>query len=256
MKTVTFAVAIGLLMMLMSCTITTELAIHNDGSGSSTVEIKLHRLSVRYMSDLIEGFGGSQIEENVLFDVEAIQAAFDDRHGVELVSLESEGMDTLRLEIEFDDVRAILDSDQSAIHPADEPVSFTRNGTRRELEVHFSRENFDSVTGLFVLPDSPITVLIPYSEDDFLSRDEYLEVTEYAFEDYLENETMEEILSTSGISVSVALSETPSGTPSGTITRVRGGVEDPSSSSRAVFFIPLLDLLTLEEDLRLSVSWR
>ena len=247
MKTASLAVAIGLLMVLMSCTITNEVTIQNDGSGLSKVEIKLHPLSVRYMSDLIESFGGSQTEENVLFDVETIQAAFDDRQGVELVSLEPEGLDTLRLEIEFDDVRMILNSDRSS-SGSDEPLSFTRNGAKRELEVHFSRKNFDKVTGLFVLPDSPITVLIPYSEDDFLSRDEYLEVTEYAFEYYLENETMEEILTTSGISVSV--------TTPGNITRIRGGAEDSSSSNQVVFFIPLLDLLTLEDDIRLSVSWR
>ena len=248
MKQIGCIALLGLLILSTSCTVSNEITIQNDGSGSSFVEIALNRLSVRYMSDLIVSLGGSLDEDTVLFDVEAIRTAFTERQGVELVSIEPEGLDVLRLEIRFDDVRAILDSEATADHSGAAPVSFSRIGSTRKLSVHFSRENFAAITGLFILPDSPITVLIPYSEHDFLSRDEYLEVTEYAFEDYLEEQTMEEMLTTSGISVAI---ESP-----GTITDVQGGLHPDDASDRANFFIPLLDLLTLEEDLILSVSWR
>ena len=238
----------------MSCAVSNEITIRNDGSGFSNVKIVLDPLSVAYMSDLMESFGGGLDEGTALFDIVSIRAAFAARKGVELVGIEPEGADVLRLEIEFDDVGAILDSETTDNGHDAEPISFRSAGPSRELKVHFSRENFSGITGLFVLPDSPITVLVPYTENDFLSRDEYLEVTQYAFEDYLEGRSMEDILTSSGISVAVE--------PPGTITRVLGGsteLPEPNQTAgqpKATFFIPLLDILTLEEDLIFSVSWQ
>ena len=248
MKTASAATIAVFFALVSSCTVTNEIFIQDDGSGSARVEIKLHPLSVRYVDDLMESFGESSPGGNMLFDVDAIQSAFDAREGVDLVSIEPDGVDILRLEIEFDDVRSVLMDDRLEAESNDNPISFERRGSKRELDVVFTRGNFGAVTGLFILPDSPATVLVPYSDRDFLSREEYIEVSEYAFEEYLENEAMEDILKSSGIFVSVS--------PAGRITGVQGGQKDPDKPEIAVFFVPLLDLLTLEDDLKLGLSWR
>jgi hypothetical protein len=109
------------------------------------------------------------------------------------------------------------------------------------------RDNFGYVSGLFIMPDSPLTVLLPYSELDFMPRDEYLEVLGYALEDYLEGGTVEDLFSHKTIDAIVEVD--------GAITSALGGTVEAGGRS-ARFETPVLDLLTLEKSKTFSLSWR
>ncbi|MBN1685153.1 MAG: hypothetical protein JW852_00785 [Spirochaetales bacterium] len=250
----------ALAFLAFSCTVQTEITIHDDASGRAEVTVTLHPAAVMYMSDISASLGGVGAGGVSPFDIEAIRRAFLSRPGVKLESIETVGDDTLLLEAVFDDVSKLLAGPAGGMVPAEsggqrsaashpgladeDPLSFSINGESRKLTLQLTRSNFNRISSLFILPDSPVTVLLPYAENDFMPKDEYLEVLAYALEDYLGATSVEEFVQNAGVYATVR-----TGRP---VKAAQGG---EISNGRAEFFVPLIDALTLEEDIRRSVAW-
>ena len=228
--------------VVCSCTVDTDIRIHDDASGEAMIVVRLHPVAVTYMSDLSLSLGNA---ETTVFDQAAIERAFGERSGVTLREVVQTKEGTLTLDIEFDDVRRLFETPSGGEAPTgDPPVEFARNGLERTLSVVLSRSNFGHISGLFVMPESPLTVLLPYSEHDFMPQVEYLEVLEYAIEDYLDGMPVDELLEDKRIRAFVEADRD--------VSEITGGVIE---SGEATFSVPVLDVLTLEEDIRFSLSW-
>lgn len=258
-------VAVALLFTTSSCTVRTLIEVHDDASGRAEVTVVLHPVAVRYMSDIATVFGRSDPKAVEPFDVEAIVRAFSTRPGVELESIEAKEGNTLRLKASFEDVRYLLaqpgellpgtapgvegtpgtlGTPAAARRVIAEPLLFVAGEGSYELTLRLTRSNFHRISSLFILPESPLTVLLPYAVEDFLPKEEYLEVLTYALEDYLGPMSIEELVKEAGVYATIKTD--------GPVTAVSGG---DISGGRARFFIPLIDALTLEEDLWLSARW-
>ena len=259
MKPIVMIVAAALLFAASSCTVRTLIEVHDDASGRAQVTVVLHPVAVRYMSDIAISFRGSDAQAVEPFDVEAIRLAFSARPGVELESIEAVGDNTLRLKASFEDVRNLLappvgpppgapgtlGTPAGAGRIIAEPLLFVAGRETRELTLRLTRSNFHRISSLFVLPESPLTVFLPYAKEDFLPKDEYLEVLAYALEDYLGLTSVEDFIEEAGVYATVK-ADSP-------VTGVSGG---DMSDCGAEFFIPLIDALTLEKDLWRSVRWQ
>ena len=241
-KALLAACVVALVILLCSCTVDADIRIHDDASGEALIVVELHPVAVAYMTDLSVALGNSDAS---VFDQEAIIRAFADRPGVTLREAVQPQKGTLTLDIEFDDVRRLFEAPPGGQAPSgDPPVAFAQNGPERTLSVSVSRTNFGHISGLFVMPESPLTVLLPYSEYDFMPRDEYAEVLEYAIEDYLDGMPVDELLEDKRIRAVVEADRVA--------TEVDGGGIE---SGRAIFSVPILDVLTLDEDMEFSFSW-
>jgi len=253
--------------LTFSCTVHTNITIHDDASGRAEITVTLHPVAVMYMSDIAASFGGTGSGGMSPFDIEAIRRAFLTRPGIVIESIETAGEDTLLLAATFDDVRNLLappgggpagdpasaggagapspgsPSDPTGA-PRANPVSFSAAGGRGELALHLTRSNFHTISSLFVLPESPLTVLLPYAEGDFMPADEYLEVLEYALEDYLGGMSVEEFVEDAGVYAAIHTDRPMKAAQGGEI-----------SNRGAVFFLPLVEALTLDEDIRYSITW-
>jgi len=241
----------GFLLFLFAaaCAVNTTIEVHNDASGSAEVEISLHPVAVEYMSDVAASFGGEGETAPNPFDIEAIKRSFLARDGMKLESIETKGTGTLRLTVGFDDVTKLLGIPDTCPDTGDSgkelnPLSFSMEGGTHTLSLKLTRRNFYRISGLFILPDSPLTVLLPYSESDFMPRDEYIEVLSYALEDYLGTVSVQEFVSGAGVDARIS-ADSP-------ILQTAGG---KLSDGGAEFFIPLVDALTLEDDIERAVSW-
>ena len=244
-----------------SCTVQTSIRIHDDGSGSADITVILNPVAVRYMTDITSSIGVGAATDVVAgagtdgaevigpFDVEAIRRSFLARPGVELESIETSGKNTLHLKAVFDDVRTLLGPPGNDTAPAAPPqdatpVTYAAGPQGHTLTITLNRTNFYRISSLFVLPDSPLTVLFPYAETDFMPRDEYLEVLEYALEDYLDGMSVEEFVKDAGVYAEVE-ADSP-------VTAATGG---EVSAGRAEFFIPIIDLVTLEQGIEYALTW-
>ncbi len=225
-----------------SCTVQTNVEIHDDASGQAEVTVTLNPVAVKYMTEIAMSFGSIDSEVAGPFDIAAIRRAFSMRPGVELESVQTVGNDTLRLKASFTDVRKFLASPPEIT--ATDPVEFIADNKNHELVLQLTRSNFNRISSLFILPDNPITVLLPYQKEDFMSKNEYLEVLAYALEDYLGQMSVEEFVKDAGVYATVE-TDRPVKAVSG------GDIVD----GKAEFFIPLIDVLTLEKEIQRTVKW-
>lgn len=233
---------LAIMLFAGSCSVDSEIRIHDDASGTATVVIRLHPVAVTYMRDISQSTGAG---ETTVFDQDAIRRGFDERPGVILREITQSDDDTLELEIEFDDVGRLFESTwKDGALLARSPVEFKTAPGGSTLTVALSRSNFGHISGLFVMPDSPLTVLLPYSKYDFMSKEEYLEVLEYAMEDYLTDLSVKDFINAGSIRVVFDADRD--------IERADGGV---LVDGDAVFTVPALDVLTLEEDLTYDATW-
>ncbi len=239
-----------LILLIASCSVETSVELNDDASGRAELLITLHPVAVRYMTDISQSFSGEEENPQGPFDLKAIEHSFQARQGVELESIETNDIDTLRISVRFDDVRELLEpsahgEDGPPVSESDDhPLTLTAENGRKKLTLRLTRENFYRVSGLFIQADSPLTVLLPFAEGDFMPRDEYLEVLTYALEDYLDDTSVDEFVKDSGVQVRVTAESAVSGVEGG---EIRNGT--------AVFFIPLVEVLTLENDIEYSLSW-
>ncbi|MBT3275183.1 MAG: hypothetical protein HN368_18660 [Spirochaetales bacterium] len=233
------------LMGWSACSVDADININNDASGTAEVRIHLHQVAVSYMTDMMSSLSVRPAEGATVFDLAAISAAIASRPGMELVAIETEEADNLTLKIRFEDVRILLDPADAPVRLSpDRPVTFSSVDAGRSLELSIHRGNFGYISGLFVLPESPFTVLLPYSERDFMSQNEYLEILEYALEDYLEGLSTADMLTQQNITAVV--------TAQSAVLAANGG---EIIIGKAVFTIPLLEVLTLENPLLYSAEW-
>ena len=230
---------------LVGCGVEADLEIQNDASGRAEVRIKLHPVAVRYMTDMLVTFGEEPQQDKTVFDIQSIEEAIASRQGMILERIEPVGTDTLLLEVAFRDIRRVLEVvDPEFALSVEPPLAFSSDGNRKELTLSLNRMNFWYISGLFIPSDSQFTVLLPFSEYDFMDRNEYIEVLEYALEDYLESLSAYELLDENPIRGTVT-------TPS-TVKSTRGG---EFFADTARFSIPLLEVFTLEEPALYSVVW-
>ena len=194
------------------------------------------------MTDIMSSFDDDAIS---VFDIESISASISARPGVELISIDLVDTEILELELIFADVRTLLDDPgPGSTHLSDSPLTFSAGSGSGRLDVRLSRSNFGHISGLFVLPDSPVTVFLPYSERDFMPESEYRENLEFALEDYLEGTGVDELLDDKAIFAYLKTDRD--------VKEIKGGELE---NGRALFRIPLIDVLTLEEEHFYSLTW-
>jgi hypothetical protein len=250
--------AIGISVFTAACTVETKIEIHDDASGRAEVAVILHPVAVAYMTDIAMSLGDADTQGP--FDIETIRRSFLARPGIELESIEAVGDNALHLTVAFDDVRNLLQLPEEiaprapttgpalgrvVTSSAGNPVSFISDTNGRKLRLQLTRSNFHRISGLFILPDSPVTVLLPYAETDFMPIDEYLEVLSYALEDYLGGVGVEEFMQQAGVYATVK-ADSP-------VTDAAGG---EIVDGMAGFYIPLVEVLTLEDEIDYSVIWK
>jgi hypothetical protein len=237
---------IFLLFALLStgCTVTQEMRLKSGGSGSAEVHIKLHPFVVRYVQDLQETLSGPESStEPLIFDLTMIREAFELRPGIYLSQLSSLQNDELSLELIFDNVNDLVADPET--EQEERLLTFRNTEGTSVFKIVFSRSNFHNISELFSVKNELLSVFVPATEEDFFSEEEYLELFEYAFEEYAENQSARRVLEKSRISVTVHVD--------GRIVSQTGGAKKDQS---VVFEIPVLKLVTLEQNLVYEVQWK
>lgn len=246
MRLYTFSVAaIFLILVTLGCAVEQQIVIQRDGSGTADINITLHPMIVEYMHDLMESMSGAiEIDQMQVFDVAAISDYFLSRPGITVESIVATNPDKLSLRLRFSDIETIMAAPEQGNEPV---IVFEKDTNSSLLQAQISRANFHLISGIFSPPDTPISVLIPFYEEDFFSADEYLELLDYAFEEYAVHEPVSQIVKNSLIDILIQTS--------GKILSQHGG--ELAESEQAVrFHIPFLKMVTLEEPAHYSLRWR
>lgn len=224
---------IFLLIIFSSCSVEQNVMLDGEGGGEAEVDITLEPVLVRYFTDLLE-FSGDEVDS--IFDEAAIRAAFRDIPELELTGLSIVSKGRLRLFVKFTDLeKAFFDQVGSGVAPA---VDVNRSAEGWKTSLYLNTDNYRKITermmaltGMAAFEDYLAGLLEPGPEEVII------DMYGYAFEDYLDGISAEEVLEKSNITLRFTAPKEILGHRGG---RIFGG-------NTIRFVIPLLDILTLEK---------
>ena len=236
---------IFLVAVLGACSSRQDVYISNTGEGNISVDVKLDNMVVQYSRDLLGGFSNTETEEIKLFDTDKISYIVSDLESVSLTDISSDSSDILHLELDFKDPGMILDKPEIPGTP--DVISFSRkssgNVVIKQLKLYLSRKNFNTVTALVGMKDTEVMDTFGPQENPY-SEGEYLDLMEFLFEEYESSWRIRSILKSSEIIINLQVD--------GKIVECSGCT---GSGSTAEIRIPLLDIVTLEHPIEVTVEW-
>lgn len=229
--------ALGVAVLLShGCTVRQSITIDPRGAGTAEVRIELSGILLAYYDDLSAAFTGADGSAQV-FDPAAVEAAFAERDGVELVSIEQDDRSSLRLKLEFQDLEAALSQEA-------ETVRFSADGSRRTLEIRLDRATVQQFLDLAPTEGNDAAQFILPPEEPPLAEADYREQLTWALEEYAPADEVDQTLRAATIEVVV--------TPQGRIVGQTGG---EVRGDAVVFELSVLRLLTLDQPLRYSLTF-
>ena len=225
--------------LCLGCTVEQELFVRSDGTGSGKATVTIDPAVSRYIDAIFQAVGGAagdQADPLPLFDTERIAEELRATPGIEPVSVEIVDRNTLSVSYKITDFSAALDG----------ALTFEASaGSTRKLSLSLDRSSFTRVSRLFIDEESPAAAFIPVRQSDFLNADDYRELAHYALEEFATDRSVDQILDGSTVSIAVRTD--------GTIRAVSGG---ELAGAKALYTLRLLDLVTLEDPIHLTLSWR
>jgi hypothetical protein len=239
-RAVAVGVAVGAASLLFfGCNAQQELHLRDDGSGTTELRMEVHEVLVRYLADL-QGLFDVDPSETPIFDVEEITEVFAANDALKLVSAETPQNNVLQLQLSFTDVARIAAAQDGSNNDL---LGLEQNGQEQTLHIYL---NPGTVRGLLALtPISEVAEFLLPPRGEEMSRDEYVEYIVWALEEYESAAVLRRIVSEAAIELRV--------TVEGQLVSQQGGQREGDS---VVFQIPVVELLTIQEPLRYSLSYR
>lgn len=232
----TLPLLIGIL-LLAGCTVSQQLDIQGDGSGTAELDISIHPIMIAYYNDLMVAMSGVEGEYPV-FDLEALATTFAQRPGAELLSVEQLSRGRLRMAMAFSSVSALSESGRS------EFITFEESGRERTVRLQLDRGAIDEFLAFAPQETVSMTQFLFPPADGSMSASEFEEQMAWALEEYGDAEAVRDALSGAVIEVRVRTQ--------GRITAVDGGRRD---GDVVVFQVPVIEALTLQQSRTYSVSF-
>jgi hypothetical protein len=244
-KPLRLAIAVCAAVMICSagsCSVSQDVSLDREGRGTADITVTLKPVLVRYFTDLLQ-FAGDDTAGSI-FDENAVRQAFSTIPELDLLDVEVVSKGELRLAVAFSDIEeAFFRQVGSDVHPAAE---VTRSNDGWKTSLYLDTDNYTEivdrmliVTGMVMFEDYLTGLLAPGPEDVII------DMYEYAFEDYLQGESVEKLLNNSEIVLRFTTPEEVLGH--------RGG---KAAGRNITYRIPLLDILTLDKPLSYHFLYR
>jgi len=223
-------------LLMAGCTLSQQVALENNGSGTARVRVELAQVFLQYLQDLAELTGSPDSAE--ILDPESIAAGFPPEGKIKLTGIHSPEPTRLDLELAFPPLEELFD----AVGGFKEAGILThrRQGQNKVFELHLDRGNVGQLTELFPVLDNPLFEGLGPQENDQTSEEEYLELIELALGD-----EGDEALLASYLELDVRVKGEVLAQEGGEI--VPGGVR---------YRIPLLRVLLLDKPLNYSLVYK
>ncbi|MBN2510485.1 MAG: hypothetical protein JXB03_09415 [Spirochaetales bacterium] len=229
------------LVLLTGCGVDSKLHIDTDKSALLSVELQITGIALEYFKDLGEA-QGIVLEGSSLFIPEQIQGFFDGLPGVEAVKVETEGPGGLVLLLGFDHIDSFFKNGALPGIPGLLNIEQVSDG--ETLTLLFTRDTMQQLSGLLPFGDDPVSQSGMMLFENHGTREEFLDMTGWLFEEYASPGEIAASLAASSIGLEIEL---PSDIRDTNMTRISGDTVSVS--------IPVLEFFTLEEPLKYYVTY-
>ena len=215
---------------LAGCTTLQRIDIEADNSGSILVDMHMHEVLRRYLSDLY-AIDDPSLDAIPLFDVETIRQMLASQSSVSDIQVWIEPPDHLRIRAHFDRIGSIR------IAEANNVISVEDNGDTRRFVLRLTSRHIRDMLKATSLGNSlAADVLVPAGNG--VSATEYSEYIGWALEEYADPEILSGLIAAASIDIALF--------PDGEIIEQRGGRR---MGDHVIFAIPLVHALTMQEPL-------
>ena len=180
----TAVAALGaVLLATAGCTVNQQLTLRVDRSGDALIQVKLDQVFVDYLDTLSEAAGDAELGTESVFDTEEVKRSVGERRGVTVTGIATPSPEELDLQLEFDDLKAMLAYNSPVPGPASRPLMTFSGGNPSTLQVHLARDNYRALTALFPILDHPLLVSLGPQQDLEVTDAEYLEMMGFVLGD-------------------------------------------------------------------------
>ena len=235
----TFVCSLGcILLFFSSCSIQQEISLNTNGGGTYRGNIVVSEDFSSYLSELAS-LSMDQSEEFKLFDKEKIKTDLEEEeNGVTVTGMTVEDTNTMRLELDFQSIEGLLQTEEAR---AAGIITFEKKtDNSKTVHIHLDRDNYKQLNSLFSDEQSIIMDTFGPEENEGLTEEEYLEMMSFAL-----GESGSKLISTSVIETEI--------TVDGTILEQNGGVLEGDT---VIYRIPLIRILLLDQTIDYSLTFR
>ncbi len=236
-----------MILFLDGCSSRQDVYISDTGEGSVSIDVNLDKILTAYAGDLLGGFSNIDTSEINLFDVGKISHTISELDAVFLTNISSESSEILHLELDFTDPGKIFDEPEASGIP--NLISFSTkrvgNKNRKKISLYLSKDNFNTALSLVGMKDSEILETFG-PQDNPYTDSEYLDLMEFLFEEYESSYKIRSIVKSSEVLINLKVD--------GQIINCDGCTISESGSG-VIIKIPLLDIVTLEKPIEISMEW-
>lgn len=238
---------IFLFIFLNACSSSQNIYISDTGEGTVSIDINLDNMLTSYAGDILGGFSNVETEELNLFDTHKISNIISELESVFLTDISSESSEILHLELDFMDPGKIFNKSETSGTPDIITFSTRRVGNkdRKKISLYLSKENFNTVMSLVGMKDSEILDTFGPQDNPYTDA-EYLDLMEFLFEEYETSSKIRSIVKSSEVLINLKVD--------GWIINCDGCTASDSESA-AIIKISLLDIVTLEKAIEVTVEW-
>jgi len=224
---------------LFSCTAKIDGNITANGSAVMTVNMSLGQRMTALIKSLsaLNGQAASGQENIQILDGQAISKSMSGSPGIDSVSLKNTSQSALDGQIKISKINLFLSEVKGK-----EFINFEQGASGGKCVFSINIENSQVILGHLSkdISDYLNAIMAPAATGDKMTKTEYLELVGSFY-----NKGISDEIASSRIRVSIDFP--------GAVTIAKGGT---FSGKKAVFDIPLLDLLVLETPLSYEVNWK
>ena len=177
------AALLALLLATAGCTVNQQLTVRVDRSGDAQIHVKLEPVFVDYLDTLSEAAGDAELGTESVFDTAEVERSIGERRGVTVTHIATPAPEELDLNLEFDDLKAMLAHNAPVPGPASRPLMTFSGSNPSTLQVHLDRDNYRALTALFPILDHPLLVSLGPQQDLEVTDAEYLEMMGFVLGD-------------------------------------------------------------------------
>ncbi len=225
--------------LFISCQATQQAVLSGNGSGRVRFDYHIPPPVMETFNEMDDLFTlEAEEKRDDFFDLEKIRKDFAEKDEIVLERLESPDPRRLEGEFNFSNVERIFASEESLQESG--VLRYSSDGNSHTLSIHLSKDNFHTLSTVIPELDSPFFDLFGPEANQNVSREEFLEMMEYTFD-----EEIRPLIESSIIEASI--------TVEGRLIDQAGGMVQGNT---VTFQIPLIDVLLLHEPLSYTLSFR
>jgi len=226
--------------LFISCEARIDGSLAADGSASLTVNMSLYTRMAALIQNLFNAAG----QQGNVLDSSSVARSMSSAPGIASVTLRNTSPAAISGQVQISQIGDFLSAAAASNEAARGErgfITFERRGTGGRCGINIDRNNGETILALLSpqITDYLNALMAPVVTKEEISKEEYLELITAFY-----NRNITDEISRSNIRASIDFPGNVTGSAGGTF-----------SGRRAVFTIPLLDLLVLETPIRYEVTW-